>query len=211
MCDRQKPLFRTLERKHTPKVRRGAHIVHNLPQFARTSSFFLPRKSLSCPRKLARADFRLGSDSDIWPRYSHVCSSPNSGLCPCQFGMRRDGGDHRHHPDHTRRDSPRRRRRKPAHASDRAGRCPRCGATHAPARGLAADKKTKKIKMGLRKISIHKNMGRRLATSESVVIHKAGGRSWSAAIPASSRQKSFRKKFPKKNGGSHPREHLLTC
>ena len=34
-----------------------------------------------------RCYFRFGSDTDLGPRHSHVCSSPNSGLCPCQFGM----------------------------------------------------------------------------------------------------------------------------
>jgi hypothetical protein len=65
-----------------PKVRRGVHIPKSTPTC--TGVFgFLPRKSLSYPRKLARADFRLGSTAPFWKSVSHFRSAPMSRHCAC--------------------------------------------------------------------------------------------------------------------------------
>ena len=50
-----------------PKVRRGVHIAQNVPQLARSSSFFAEKMALH-PRKLARADVRLWSFASYQPR-----------------------------------------------------------------------------------------------------------------------------------------------
>src|SRR5260370_14201451 len=53
MCDRQEPLFGTLERKR-PKGSRGVHIVHNLPQLARASSGFFAEKIALLPTEASK-------------------------------------------------------------------------------------------------------------------------------------------------------------